>query len=467
MIVIKKAKAAWSEQRSCWRLDIQYLDMEGAAKRTFIVVPGADASKSRGEAEAKRAAKDFSKCVGTLYGAFVSKYDGKRPAPEPKPERSPMRNRKGQTPTVAWLLGECFKHPEVWAKVKHSKNYHSGARKLNAIIGDRMISEFEPPHGRKLVLEVISKLRADGNSDGYVRKIAYQLRQALNAAIGQGVTDLIGDPVTGEALINDIPTFPHLPKAEPRKAVLEREHDKIVFEIIRARFAQAREEERAYAKKHNKEHELGVGAVGRVEIGANVVWLNSRRFSSTNWLTFESYIRFLLETGCRRGEALSMGNHSVRTRELIGDDGSLLETYEVLHVPAEVSKNGIERFINISPAVAEGMKLWQAYAKPHSFKIGDRTVSRDKAWFALAPNQVTNMWQHIRDDAKKTYAVDLSKVSPHQLRHTHATRMSERGMSGKPLSDSLGHTDERQTRTYDHAQSHHHSRKFFKRSVSQ
>lgn len=466
MIVVTKAKAAWSEQRTCWRLDIQYQNAEGVSKRTFVSVPDCEPHKARGAAKAEQEAKAFRKGLGTLFAAFMAKNDASRPAPKAAALPSPMKTRKTAAPTISWLLHQCLTHPEVWGKVAHSKNYISGVKKLDAIVGDRLVSEFEPPHGRKLVIEVITALRADGNSDGYVRKIAYQLRQALRAAVGEGVTDIIGHPATGEQLINDIPHFPSLPKSPPRDAILERDHDQIVFQIIKDRRARAKEEERAWGIKNGTEHLLGVGAHGQVEIGGETVWLNSRRFSSVDWMTFEAYIRFLLETGCRRSEALSVGNHSIRWRETTEADGTVSARYPVLFLPAEVTKTGRDRFINLTPQIISAMKMWQAFARPHSFKIGDRTITRDQAWFPIAPSKVTNMWEHIRTDAKAIHAVDLSAVSPHQLRHTHATRMSERGMSGKPLSDSLGHTDEKSTRVYDHSQSVDQSRRYFARNVS-
>jgi hypothetical protein len=465
MIVVNKAKAAWSEQRTCWRIDVQYQNADGASKRTYISIPDCEPHKTRGASKAEQEAKSFRKGVGGLFSTFLAKNDASRPAPKVAALPSPMKTRK-TAPTISWLLHACLKHPEVWGSVAHSKNYISGVKKLDTMIGDRLVSEFEPPHGRKLVVDLITGLRDSGNSDGYIRKIAYQLRQALRAAVGEGVTEIIGHPETGEQLISDIPNFPSLPKSPGRTAVLERDHDQIVFKIIRDRRARAKEEERAWGIKNGTQHLLGVGAQGRVEIGGEVVWLNSRRFSSIDWMTFESYIMFLLETGCRRSEALSVGNHSIRWREVTEADGTVSERFPVLFLPAEVTKTGQDRFINLTPNIVSAMKLWQAFAKPHSFKIGDRTIARTQAWFPLAPTKVSNMWEHIRTDAKTIHAVDLSNVSPHNLRHTHATRMSERGMSGKPLSDSLGHTDERTTRIYDHSQSVDQSRRYFARNVS-
>jgi integrase len=348
--------------------------------------------------------------------------------------------------------------------VKHPKNYRSGAKKLSAMVGDRLVSEFEPPHGRKIIVEVVNTLRREGHSDGYVRKIAYQLRQALSAAIGQGVSEPIGDPDTGDQLIHDIPTFPHLPKSKGRTAVLEKTDDEIVFKVMSERFLRAREEERAFAIKVDRRHELGIGARGRVIVAGQVVWLNPKRFSSGQWRTFRDYITFLIETGCRRSEALSVGNHSLREREVIDAEGAVVESYKVLHLPGEVSKNGDDRYINLTPKVLGLIKMWQVWAQPHSFQIGARTINRDLAWFPLQPGQITAMWQHVRDDAKR-YEVDLSAISPHQLRHTHATRMSARGMSGKPLQEHLGHRDDRTTRIYDHAQQVENSRPFYRRNV--
>jgi integrase len=148
------------------------------------------------------------------------------------------------------------------------------------------------------------------------------------------------------------------------------------------------------------------------------------------------------------------------------DHGGVVETFEVLHLPGEVTKSGLPRDINISPALLKNLPVWKAKAGQHAFQIGDRTVEIPRAWFRLDPHQITHMWAHIRKDAMAEHGVDLSKVSPHQLRHTHATRMSARGLSGKALSETLGHTDERTTRIYDHAQQVHNSRKFFQRNVT-
>lgn len=45
------------------------------------------------------------------------------------------------------------------------------------------------------------------------------------------------------------------------------------------------------------------------------------------------------------------------------------------------------------------------------------------------------------------------KVSPHVLRHTHATLALQLGVALHHLQDSLGHTDPRTTRRYDHTRS--------------
>lgn len=47
----------------------------------------------------------------------------------------------------------------------------------------------------------------------------------------------------------------------------------------------------------------------------------------------------------------------------------------------------------------------------------------------------------------------VKRVSPHVLRHTHATLALELGVPLHHLQDSLGHTDPRTTRRYDHTRS--------------
>jgi integrase len=468
--IIKKAKAAWSGQRTVWRLDIQYVDGHGASKRTFLNVTDAEPHKTRGEAEAKRAAKEFGRGVGTIYQAFwdkVGMVTVSKEEPVEEPEKAPEPVIRSREPTISWLLGQCLKHPDVWGRVKHSKNYKSAVSKLNGLIGDRPCADFEAPHGRKIVITTLTALRDAGFSDGYIRKLMYHLRQALCALIGEGVTEPIYHPVTGEPLISDVPTFPSMAKSKGRTAVLEREQDTIVFQCIGARIKRAAAEEKAFAEKIGPKHLLGLNAKGPVDVdGRGMVWINPRRFSADQWRNFGEYTLFLLETGCRRSEALSVGNHSLRTREVTDDHGGVVETFEVLHLPGEVTKSGLPRDINISPALLKNLPVWKAKAGQHAFQIGDRTVEIPRAWFRLDPHQITHMWAHIRKDAMAEHGVDLSKVSPHQLRHTHATRMSARGLSGKALSETLGHTDERTTRIYDHAQQVHNSRKFFQRNVT-
>ncbi len=457
-----KAKAAWSGQRGYWRLDVSYRTSEGIAKRTFLRVPGAD-DKDAGEAIASKAAKEFNRALGSLYTGFTDATAGVSAPAKVKPLPSPMKTRN--EPTMAWLFAQCLEHREIWGKVKHSKNYKSGVAKLNSMIGDRLCADFEPPNGRAIVMDVVRALRADEYSDGYVRKIVGHLRQALEALVGKGVAEPIVHPVTGLPLLTDIPTFPTLPKSESRTAILAREHDSIILDICNERVRKAREEERAWGEKHGTKHLLGVGAAGNIEIGGKTVWLNPKRFSSVQWRTFRDYFTFLLETGCRLSEALTVGNHSIRAREVVDDDGAVIDTYEVLYLPATVTKGANERFINLSPKLLSAMKMWKAFAVPHKVEIGDRIIDVPMAWFPLTKNQVSLLWDHVRRDAR-AQGLDLSEISIHNLRHTHATRMSSRGMSGKGLQDSLGHKDARTTQIYDHAQSVDQTRKFFARSIS-
>ena len=78
----------------------------------------------------------------------------------------------------------------------------------------------------------------------------------------------------------------------------------------------------------------------------------------------------------------------------------------------------------------------------------------DRWLFATASGHPWNRTDAAKLLTRLAQKADITKkVSPHVLRHTHATLALELGVALHHLQDSLGHTDPRTTRRYDHTRS--------------
>jgi len=126
----------------------------------------------------------------------------------------------------------------------------------------------------------------------------------------------------------------------------------------------------------------------------------------------------------------------------------------------------------LSALSANRLVITRKGGKPAMIPLPEHTVAALRAMTGttgteLARGNETKRWLFTtasgrpwaRTDAAKlltrlaTTAGITKKVSPHVLRHTHATFALELGVALHHLQDSLGHSDPRSTRRYDHTRS--------------
>jgi len=150
--------------------------------------------------------------------------------------------------------------------------------------------------------------------------------------------------------------------------------------------------------------------------------------STRDWHRFHCLIRFLLDTGCRLGEALRLTAKDVDRRDR-GDGRVVL--YAVF--PRYTTKNKKPRQIPLTDAVAQNMDFlaWGAPGGRY-FKISAAT-----AW---------NMWKAIRADVKAK-GFDIDDVTLHTCRHTCLTRLAQSGkLRIEQIADWAGHSSVEITR---------------------
>jgi integrase len=139
------------------------------------------------------------------------------------------------------------------------------------------------------------------------------------------------------------------------------------------------------------------------------------------------FIRVLIDTAFRRGEALILGPHSVT--EVTDDDG---EVHLCLALPEYMTKSDKPRMVPMTQTLVDMIPALNAQALPDK----DTGVSR---WFPLDAS-AWYMWSNIRDDVKKLGS-DIDDVGLHTLRHTCITRLALGGMELQRLSMWAGHSD--------------------------
>ena len=141
----------------------------------------------------------------------------------------------------------------------------------------------------------------------------------------------------------------------------------------------------------------------------------------TNNINLSSIIRFLLFTGCRRSEVLNARWEDIDLN------------HKVFTIP--LSKSGKKRTIPISPSLEQLILTIPKTSKVYLFPA----PREDKPMASIFRH-----WDIIRKQAK------LPNVRIHDLRHTTASILVNKGVSLYQVQQLLGHSSPRMTQRYSH-----------------
>jgi integrase len=159
-------------------------------------------------------------------------------------------------------------------------------------------------------------------------------------------------------------------------------------------------------------------------------WLRDNEFSKVFEVIddpdFEKIIKWYLYLGCRRAELVYLDWRNVQLDldlVVIESRHSKRRRLKVLPVPAE-----------LKPLVAE--------MKAEAKAAGRDTGPVFPRW--KDPDTITHKWEHYRQLA------GLNDVRLHDLRHTFASHLAQKGVSQKKIQELLGHAKLSTTDIYTH-----------------
>ncbi len=161
-------------------------------------------------------------------------------------------------------------------------------------------------------------------------------------------------------------------------------------------------------------------------------------------LKWQTYIRLLIDTGIRRGEACGLQwkyvdfqKHKITIAANLcytGSKGTYLDT----------PKNGKSRTIDVDPAVIELLRQLRQEQSFHA--ISPFVFSQDNSPAPMHPQSPSRFFQ------KFSKRHSIPDFHPHKLRHSFASVAITNGADIASISEMLGHSDKAVTlRMYTHA----------------
>lgn len=161
-------------------------------------------------------------------------------------------------------------------------------------------------------------------------------------------------------------------------------------------------------------------------------------------LKWRLFVRLLIDTGCRRGEALGLTWDKVDFK-----DNSIIIAQTVNYtskkgVYVDTPKNGKTRTVFVDPEIMKLMKEYRSEQKV--VKIDGFVFTQDDSTDPMHPDSPTRYFQRFG----KRY--NIPDFHPHKLRHSFASVAITNGADVASVSEKLGHADKAITlRMYTHA----------------
>lgn len=155
---------------------------------------------------------------------------------------------------------------------------------------------------------------------------------------------------------------------------------------------------------------------------------------------FFPLVRLMSYTGLRQGEALALKWSDIdfeNKKITVNKTAVRIKEKQTLQTPK--TKNS-KRIISIDPATLSILKSWKKDQIKIFFKNGKHFEGDENFIFT---NQRAE-WVHIHNFIRyfKRFIADhkLKPITPHGLRHTHASLLFSAGVEPKNISDRLGHS---------------------------
>lgn len=142
-----------------------------------------------------------------------------------------------------------------------------------------------------------------------------------------------------------------------------------------------------------------------------------------DWRRYGYLLRFLMDTACRLGEALSATVDWIEERDVEG------ETRLVLNIPASVTKSGKGRLLPLSDDIINSLPYLKAQA------VGGKL-------FPYSHGTAQYYWRENLMPALRRNGYEMKDVVLHTFRHTKLTRLAKKpGFGIHRVSKWAGHAD--------------------------
>jgi integrase len=257
----------------------------------------------------------------------------------------------------------------IWSagRVKSQRTLKSNLKILSPLIGDKPVKSMD--------YDTLLALSEELKARGYAPATVHRKLSSVGAALREA-TRIKGPD--GERVIVGRPDMPQTASKKMRTRTLSVEEESAVFELLYLK---------AYAEPHRK------------------------------WRLFSVLFRFLLDTGFRVGEALSLTDKHI---EII--DGRVFALLR-----AEETKTAKPRLQPLSDEIVGELNWLRAHSGGGKlFPIKQSTM-----WY---------MWSTIRDHLRKS-GTNIDDVVLHSLRHTCLTRLAKLGHPIDRIADWAGHAN--------------------------
>lgn len=334
-------------------LDVELPDTEGNLKRTRV------SFDTRDKAEADHQFRLWK--IGTHP---KHPNQGRTLAPKGRRVATVNPNEPADGLTIAKLLDRCHKDPDCWGKDRSQATVRSNIKLLSERVGD-----LHPTDITYLSLVALrDEMVSEGAAMASVKRKLLMLSKAFRFAASVYVQE---DGLT--PLIPARPEFPPMKSNNKKDRVLTSQEEAMVFACIAA---------------HQAED------------------------TGLRWWRFHWFIRTLIVTAVRRGEALKLGPASPQIITEVDDDTGAEIEHTVLSLARYTTKTDKPREVPLAEDVAAMIPELDKHAVKGRWFPLDAT-----AW---------PYWNTIRKDCKAN-GVNIDDVGLHTLRHTCLTRMCRSG----------------------------------------